>query len=282
VALLETLDIAIHDTTNDKTGLNYNLVDHSLYRKILVSPDVRKFFQLCIEWIQVRPRSDGMRAQQIANKVFRLRAILTVQRGHQLPRKIDLDEWKILIGDLKSTTLGDVETTTLSKIVYEGVAWPSIRRELDFDNKIQRRPLKRSRSRTEVAAENEIRLVSILTTDKISSLYPLLIGPREQFEKTGQRGCRCCRQAHPRTREPAAPARLQFAVPARRHRRQQERPLRQEDKSQSMKRIALDQDDPGGSASASSILSLLTPIITSLLGSARTDLSLSVPRHKSS
>lgn len=59
VALLETLDIAIHDTT-DERGLNYNLVDHSLYRKILVSPDVRKFFQLCIEWIQVR--SDGTRA----------------------------------------------------------------------------------------------------------------------------------------------------------------------------------------------------------------------------
>ena len=88
--------------------------------------------------------------------MFRLRTILTVQRGHQLPRQIDLDEWKILIGDLRNTTLGDVKTSTLSNIVYGG-GWPSIRRELDFDNEIQRRPLKRTRSPTEVAAENEIR-----------------------------------------------------------------------------------------------------------------------------
>jgi hypothetical protein len=37
VALLETLDIAMHDTTNDKMGLNYNLVDRTLYRKVRVS-----------------------------------------------------------------------------------------------------------------------------------------------------------------------------------------------------------------------------------------------------
>lgn len=34
VALLEALDIAIHDTTNDKNGLNYNLVDTTLYQKV--------------------------------------------------------------------------------------------------------------------------------------------------------------------------------------------------------------------------------------------------------
>lgn len=35
VALLETLDIAIHDTTNDKKmGLNYNMVDAVLYTKV--------------------------------------------------------------------------------------------------------------------------------------------------------------------------------------------------------------------------------------------------------
>ena len=35
MALLNSLDIAIHDTTNDKKmGLNYNMVDKALYRTV--------------------------------------------------------------------------------------------------------------------------------------------------------------------------------------------------------------------------------------------------------
>lgn len=101
-------------------------------RQVLVSSDVRKLFRRCIEWTSTR---------------------------QQLPNSVDFDEWKLVIGDglLKNTTLGDVQLSRLASIVYDGESWPSIRRELDFDNKIQRQPVRRSYSRTEAAALKEVR-----------------------------------------------------------------------------------------------------------------------------